>query len=141
MATQPLNIAAGILVGPQEKVFFGLRASWKSAWPDHWDAIGGRLELGETAAQALVRELNEEIGIAAKTFELLAILDGQQPELYGEMKCNIFAVTDWSGEPYLACDEHSQLRWFSVEELEQLPNLAGAGYPGLARRAIKMAQG
>lgn len=56
------------------------------------------------------------------------------------MKCNIFAVTGWTGEPYLACDEHSQLRWFSVDELEQLPNLAGAGYPDLAQRAIKMVQ-
>lgn len=137
MSAQPIITAAGILVDQQGRLLFGLRAGWKKAWPNYWDAIGGHVENGETIEEALVRELKEEIGVTAERYELLATVAGVKPELYGEMRCHIFAVTKWNGEPYLACDEHSELGWFNLDELEKLPNLAGSGYPELARLAIR----
>lgn len=133
-----LQSAGGLLVDERGKVLFGLRSAWKKAWPEHWDAIGGRLEKGETADQALVRELKEEIGVTVNGFTLLGTLEGKLPEVYGKMRHHIYAVSDWTGEPFIACDEHSQLCWFSVEELERLPNLAGTSYPELAQRAIDL---
>ena len=32
-------------------------------FPNHWDLIGGHVEVGETPEQALVRETKEEIGL------------------------------------------------------------------------------
>lgn len=51
--------------------------------------------------------------------------------------CHVFAVISWSGgEPTSACDEHSEIRWLTLEELQSLPNVAGLGYLELAERAI-----
>jgi len=35
-------------------------------FPNHWDFFGGHLESGETPDQALVREVEEELGLALK---------------------------------------------------------------------------
>ena len=38
--------------------------SWKDIQPDKWDtAVGGHIDLGENAEQALKREVSEELGI------------------------------------------------------------------------------
>ena len=123
------------------RVLMGLRASWKSLWPEHWDSIGGHIEPGEDMVAALVREVRDEIGVTATDFTLLETVEGARPETDGALTCHIFAVTGWIGEPWNACDEHDELRWFLPEDLDALVNLAGFGYPALARRAVAIARG
>jgi 8-oxo-dGTP diphosphatase len=38
-------------------------------FPDHWDFFGGHLEIGETPEQALVREVEEELGVTLSEWE------------------------------------------------------------------------
>jgi len=40
-----------------------------SPFPDHWDFFGGHLESEETPDQALVREVEEELGLALKAWK------------------------------------------------------------------------
>ncbi len=124
------------MIDGRGRVLMGLRASWKSVWPDHWDSIGGHVEPGESIVAALVRELHEEVGVTAAEFLLLDVVMNARPGVDGALSCHVFAVTEWLGEPWNACDEHSELRWFDPEELASLPNLAGVGYPELARCAV-----
>ncbi|MBO9708887.1 MAG: NUDIX domain-containing protein [Caulobacter sp.] len=53
----------GLLIDDEGRVQLGLRASWKAVHPGRWDAIDGRLEGDETAEAALVREVQEELGV------------------------------------------------------------------------------
>jgi 8-oxo-dGTP diphosphatase len=127
--------AAGLLVNEKGEVLFGRRADWKSAWANHWDAIGGRVEVGETAEDAMVREIREEIAVDVQSAHLLAVVenvteDGQTTQ------SQIFVVTEWEGTPVNACDEHSEIRWFTLQQLADLANLAGRGYSELAERAV-----
>ena len=118
-------IAGGILVR-EGTVLLGRRALHKRICPGLWDIIGGHVEAGETAAQALARELREEIGVvpvAMSRIGTLSLIDGT--EAY---TLHVFRVDAWTGDPVLADDEHSELRWFTVEEATALPDLAAAEY-------------
>lgn len=124
------------LMNRDRKVLLGLRASWKNAWPDHWDTIGGRVEAGETLEEALAREISEEVGVVPTEFDWLASVEERRLELYGASLHHVFKVRRWSGgAPYNACDEHTQIRWFDIDDLAALPNLVDCDYPRLAKLA------
>ena len=57
------HYACGVLVDGS-RILLGKRASHRRAYPNCWDVVGGKVEDGETVDAALVRELNEELGIA-----------------------------------------------------------------------------
>jgi 8-oxo-dGTP diphosphatase len=126
-----------LLIRPDGEVLLGLRASWKKVWPQHWDTIGGRVEAGEGLDAALVREVQEEVGVTPTGFERVASIRGRRPDLYGDALHHLYVVTRWAGgEPSNACDEHSEVRWFTVEEMYRLENIVDADYPRHAQRAI-----
>lgn len=137
MTAEKTLTAAGLLVNAKGQVLFGKRAGCKSAWPGYWDAIGGRVEAAETAEDALVRVIKEEIAVDVQLAQLLSVVENVSPT--GHItESHVFVVTDWSGQPTNACDEHSEIRWFALEELADLSNLAGHGYRELAERAISI---
>jgi 8-oxo-dGTP pyrophosphatase MutT (NUDIX family) len=83
MSEPIIQTASGLQVDAEGKVLLGLRSSWKRVAPDRWDAIGGHLEPGESIEMALVRELQEEVGVTATAFRLIASLPEPRPDLYG----------------------------------------------------------
>ena len=61
----------------------------------------------------------------------------RQPEIYGDALHHLYAVTSWDGgEPANICDEHTELKWFSVDEMRALTNIVDADYPDFAELAI-----
>src|SRR5262249_25028498 len=109
------------LIDDNGRVLLGLRVPSKTVWPDHWDTIGGRVEAGESLEAALIREVQEEIGVTPTRFERIATVRERQPERYGDMLHNIYAVTAWAGgAPQNISDEHSSLKWFEVAEMSGL---------------------
>lgn len=57
-----LQIAVGIIRNPQNQIFITQRAA-DAHMANKWEFPGGKIESGETPEQALVRELQEEVGI------------------------------------------------------------------------------
>ncbi len=78
-----------------------------------WELPGGKVEPGETDEQALVRELEEELGV---TVEVVSIY-GQTEFMYPELTVDLigFNCRLTTGEPEAL--EHEQLRWIAVEDL------------------------
>jgi 8-oxo-dGTP diphosphatase len=120
-------LVAGGMIVRAGRVLLGRRAPHRRVCPDTWDLIGGHVEPGETLDQALVRELAEEIGIAPTAFAEIAMIDFTE-EAGEAVHFHLFRVTAFDGEPRLANDEHSDLRWFAFAEAAALPDLASARY-------------
>ncbi|EDZ44026.1 MAG: NUDIX domain-containing protein [Rhodobacteraceae bacterium] len=107
------------------KTLLGRRAHFRAAYPNCWDFIGGKIEAGETAEQALIRELGEEIAIIPKNtryFDKIVDVEARadQPPTY-----NFFTVREWDGgAPIINNHEHSHLEWFTHQQACDLSNLA-----------------
>lgn len=83
-----------------------------------WSIPGGRLEPGETAAEAAARECYEETGIEVAVGELLATVD------LGPYVVDDFAATVVGGT-LRAGDDATDACWCAPDELPSLPLTAG----------------
>jgi 8-oxo-dGTP pyrophosphatase MutT (NUDIX family) len=102
--------------------------------PDVWDFPGGHVDKDETPQQALVRELDEELGVLIDTpcqppDEVLTFEEES-------IRLSIWFI-DYSGPVENRCpEEHDDLRWMSLDAAAQL-DLADADYIPLIGRAIR----
>jgi 8-oxo-dGTP pyrophosphatase MutT (NUDIX family) len=137
MQDQIPRTVGALLIHSDGKVLLGLRAPSKKAWPHYWDTIGGHVEEGESLDGALIREVQEEVGVTPTRFRLVATVRERQPELYGDALHHVYAVTRWrGGEPANVCDEHTELKWFSIGEMLLLANIVDPDYPRFAELAM-----
>jgi len=84
-----------------------------------WSLPGGRIEPGETALAAALRELREETGVAARITGLLDVVDGVFPEA-GRHYVLIDYAAEWlSGEP-VAGDDALEARFVALGQVEAL---------------------
>lgn len=79
-----------------------------------WNGPGGKIEAGETAVEAGVREVQEEIGIVPALSRELGLITYHDPS-FGNWKVHVFRCTKWKGEPVES--EEMEPRWFSVKAL------------------------
>ncbi|QDQ09476.1 NUDIX domain-containing protein [Streptomyces spectabilis] len=89
----------------------------KITWPDHWSVLGGGCDPGEDPATAIVRELDEEAGLAADDLtELFEIRDE-----HGSGQLITFFAASWDGdETQLPLAEGVKLQFFAPEHLDVL---------------------
>jgi 8-oxo-dGTP pyrophosphatase MutT (NUDIX family) len=136
MRDQPAKTVGALFIRSDGKVLLGLRAPSKKVWPGYWDTIGGHVEDGESLDEALIREVQEEVDVTPTQFQLIATVRERQPEIYGDALHHVYAVTAWqSGEPSNICDEHTELKWFSVGEMRELKNIVDPDYVSFAEPA------
>jgi len=137
MRNQITKSAAAMFFDSAGAVLLGLRSPSKTVRPNVWDFVGGYVERNESPAQALVRECQEEVGVRPIEYELIAIYREPEPEKYGDASHYVYSVTDWVGSHILNKGrEHSELRWFSIDEMQLLKNIADARYSQFAKLAL-----
>ena len=81
-----------------------------------WEFVGGKVEQGETMADALIRECREELDITIAPRDVFLTVIHEYPDL--TVRLTLFNTSIVSGDPKLL--EHNDLRWITVQEIDSL---------------------
>ena len=114
MSRPLLDVAAGVL-RRGDRVLLAERVRGGHG-DGYWEFPGGKIEPGESAADALVRELAEEIGVVIAEPVPLVTVSHDYPAR--SVRLHVFEVVRWSGEP---CGREGQgLRWCAIDALRDI---------------------
>ena len=98
-----------------------------------WEFPGGKVEVGETREDALVREIEEELAVEIHQLQYLMTVEHSYPDFQLTMHAYTCALK--AGEVKLR--EHVGLKWLAVEELDQL-DWAAADMPVVERLRLSL---
>ena len=82
-----------------------------------WEFVGGKVEPGESKAQALIRECREELGVTVTVQDVFMEVTHEYPDL--TVHLTLFYARIAEGEPQKL--EHNDLRWITPREIPQYP--------------------
>lgn len=121
MSRDPVHVAVGVLRRADEILL--TRRLEGTHLAGYWEFPGGKFEPGESAPQALRRELQEELGIAVATAVPLIRHHHAYPTC--DVVLHTFEVTAWHGEPRGL--QGQALRWLPADLVDpaQLPPADG----------------
>ena len=107
-----LAVAAGILSDPDGRVLIARRPDGAdhAGW---WEFPGGKIRVGETSMQGLIRELGEELGITVRSATELMTFDHEYSDRI--VRLHVWRVTEYAGEP--AGREGQPIKWVAIPEL------------------------
>lgn len=106
---QVTDVAVGILVAPDGRYLLTTRPPGK-VYAGYWEFPGGKLEAGETVAQALRRELQEEIGVTIGKVHVWREQVVDYP--HALVRLHFCKVRDWTGTLHM--HEGQTFAWSDV---------------------------
>ena len=110
-----LNVVIGIIVDNEKKVLLNKRKK-NTILSGYWEFPGGKVKPNETPAQALSRELFEELGIKIGATDTLDSIAYQYAEF--DVLLLPFRIIDYKGT--LRGLEGQELMWCSFNRLQNL---------------------
>lgn len=113
-----VHVAAAVLTRPDHSFLLGQRGP-DTFYSGYWEFPGGKVEDGETPAQALVRELREELAIEVET--CWPWLVREHVYEHAHVYLHFFTVPRWRGE--IRPVVHSALAWQRPGTLDVTPML------------------
>lgn len=121
-----ITVTAGV-IEYQGKILIAKRRKDKSLG-GLWEFPGGKIEVGETCAQTLEREIQEEFDIHIQVGRYLMEHTHIYPDF--DLKMYVYKAT-WNGEGQIKICDHESYQFVSVSEMKNF-EFAGADYPIIA---------
>jgi 8-oxo-dGTP diphosphatase len=111
---QNLRVVAAIFMS-DDKVLAMKRASHKPL-PGKWEFPGGKIENNESAEEALIREIKEELNIEINSLELFDHSITHLPDWEVDLSCFLVQPESLPTES----TDHDEMRWVNKENLLEL---------------------
>jgi 8-oxo-dGTP diphosphatase len=112
-------VTVGGIVFNGDKVLLAQRG--KEPNKGRWTIPGGAIELGETARQAVEREVREECGVAVRALDVVEVLDIIQRDDAGALHFHYVVldfVCEYASGELIAGDDAAAVRWIHPEEFD-----------------------
>ncbi len=117
--SETILIVAAALVDADGRVLVQRRAEGRDM-AGLWEFPGGKIDPGESAEAALVRELREELGVETDTACLAPAGFGTAPLEGGrQLVLLLYVCRKWRGIPQAL--DAAELRWLRPHQLHDLP--------------------
>ena len=114
---------AGIIRNDKGEILFGRKHN-----EENWGLIAGAIEIGETPAQAMVRECYEETGLTIEPKRIIGVYGGEDKRfIYQnghevEYLTIVFECCIKSGELQTDNEEMEELRYFAENRIPPIAN-------------------
>lgn len=107
-----LQISVGIIRNAAGEIYITQRAA-DAHMAHKWEFPGGKIEAGESPQEAVIRELQEEVGIVTTSLQPFDKLEYQFPDRH--ITLWFWLVDSWEGEPW--GKEGQPGRWVAQRDL------------------------
>lgn len=112
-----VRVAAAVICDSiDEKTQIFATARGYGEFKGQWEFPGGKIEVGETPQQALIREIKEELETNIKVGEVIGTIEYDYPTFHLSMDCFWCEVIE--GELELL--EAEEAKWLSKDELDSV---------------------
>lgn len=113
MEKRKIRVAAAVI--ENEGVYFAAQRGG-GAYKDGWEFPGGKIEAGESPAEAAVREIAEEFGAEIEAGPEIAVIVTEYPEYFVELHVLLCGLKRGP----LNLREHEDSRWLKPAEIDSV---------------------
>lgn len=126
--TKIVEVAAAVMLRADGREFLLAQRPEGKVYAGYWEFPGGKVEPGETVREALIRELQEELGITATACSPWLTRQFTYP--HATVRLNFWRVTAWDGEIGITAPlEHSAVEWQSCGKAASVTPILPANDP------------
>ena len=126
--TKIVEVAAAVMLRADGREFLLAQRPEGKVYAGYWEFPGGKVEPGESVREALIRELQEELGISVTACSPWLTRQFTYP--HATVRLNFWRVTAWDGEIGITAPlEHSAVDWQRIGEAATVAPILPANDP------------
>ncbi|PKO87823.1 MAG: DNA mismatch repair protein MutT [Betaproteobacteria bacterium HGW-Betaproteobacteria-10] len=130
-----VEVAAAVMLRAEGREFLLAQRPEGKVYAGYWEFPGGKVEAGETVRQALIRELQEELGITATACSPWLTRQFTYP--HATVRLHFWRVTAWDGEIGITAPlEHAAVNWEKCGKSATVTPILPANAPILKALAL-----
>ena len=133
--SQIVEVAAAVMLRADGREFLLAQRPEGKVYAGYWEFPGGKVEPGESVRQALIRELQEELGITVTACSPWLTRQFTYP--HATVRLNFWRVTAWDGEIGISAPlEHAAVDWLECGKTAHVAPILPANDPILKALAL-----